>query len=118
MSSFELLKKERLSNPRDFVNLNRWGRRQATAHFTVMVAQNGLDIPRLGITASRKTGNSVIRNKVKRFLREFFRLHKASFPQGYDILIVTKKGAGSLDYRKVKEELGALVLDKRSCIFS
>ena len=113
MSSFSFLKKERLLNPRDFVNLNRLGRRQLTTHFAIVFAGNGLGISRLGITVSRKAGNSVIRNKVKRLIREFFRLHKACFPRGYDILIVARKGAGNLDYRKVKEELGAFFLDKK-----
>jgi ribonuclease P protein component len=112
MSSFSLSKKERLLNPRDYVKLIRVGRRDETAHFRIIFAQNGLGISRLGITVGRKTGNSVVRNKVKRFIREYFRLHKAYFPQGCDILIVAKQGVGDLDYWKVKEELGASILDK------
>jgi ribonuclease P protein component len=112
MSSFSFSKKERLLNPTDYVKLNRVGRREETAHFKIIFAQNGLGVSRLGITVSRKTGNSVARNKVKRFIREYFRLHKACFPQGYDILIAAKQGARHLDYWKVKEELGAFILGK------
>jgi ribonuclease P protein component len=112
MSSFSFSKKERLLNPRDYVKLNRVGRREETAHFKIIFARNGLGISRLGITVGRKTGNSVVRNKVKRLIREYFRLHKAYFPRGYDILIAAKYGARHLDYWKVKEELGAFILDK------
>jgi ribonuclease P protein component len=114
MSSFSFSKNERLLNPRDYVKLNRVGQREETAHFKIIFAENGLGISRLGITVGRKTGNSVVRNKVKRLIRECFRLHKAHFPQGYDILVAAKQGARHLDYWKVKEELGALILDKES----
>jgi ribonuclease P protein component len=112
MSSFSFLKTERLLSPRDYVKLNRVGRREQTAHFKIIFAENGLGIRRLGITVGRKAGNSVVRNRVKRLVREFFRLHKADFPQGCDILIAAKQGAHHLDYWKVKEELGAFILDK------
>ncbi len=100
-------------NRADFVNLNRLGKRIHTKHFTVIFMQNGLGITRLGITASKKTGNSVKRNRVKRLIREFFRLHKTYFPQGYDIVIASKKGASNLDFWKIKEELGDFILDKK-----
>jgi len=113
MSSFSFSKKKRLLNPIEYVKLNRVGRREDTAHFKIVFAPNGLGISRLGITVGRRTGNSVVRNKVKRLIREFYRLHKAGFPQGYDILIAAKQGARHLDYRRVKEELGAFIQDKK-----
>jgi ribonuclease P protein component len=114
MSSFSFSKKERLLNPGDFVKVNRSGRRKQAPHFTVVYAENGLGVSRLGITVSRKTGNAVARNKVKRLIREFFRLHKGDLPQGHDFLIAAKRGASRLDYREVEEELSDFVLDKRS----
>jgi ribonuclease P protein component len=107
MSSFSFSKKERLLNPGDFVKVNRSGRRKQAPHFTVVYAENALGFSRLGITVSRKTGNAVVRNKVKR-------LHKGDLPQGHDILIAAKRGASRLDYREVEEELSDFVLDKRS----
>jgi len=69
------------------------------------VARNGLGRSRLGITASRKVGGAVVRNRVKRLIREVFRLHKEIFPRGCDIVISAGKSAGDLDFRKVREEL-------------
>jgi ribonuclease P protein component len=113
MHSFSFSKEERLLNRKDFVNLNRLGEKHRTAHFTILLMQNGRGNTRLGITVTKKTGNAVTRNRVKRLIREFFRLHKTLFPQGYDIVIAAKKDAGDLDFWKIKEELGELVLDKK-----
>jgi len=113
MKSFPFPKKMRLLNRKDFVNLNRLGKRYHSAHFTVIFNENGLDISRLGITASKKTGNAVKRNRIKRYIREFYRLDKEQFPQGYDIAVVAKKGADGLIFRKIKKELGEIILDKK-----
>ena len=112
MVSFSFPKSERLLNRRDFVNLNKAGERHHSAHFTLIILRNRLGITRLGITASKKTGHAVKRNRAKRLIREYFRLHKHQFPQGYDMVIVAKKGASDLEYREVKEELGHLILAK------
>jgi ribonuclease P protein component len=67
----------------------------------------------LGIIVSKKTGNAVKRNKVKRLIREFFRLNKGYLPQGYDLIIVANKGAYGLNFWNLKEELGEIILDKK-----
>lgn len=113
MGSFSFSKNKRLLNRKDFVNLNRVGERYQTAHFTLLLTQNELGITRLGITVSKKIGNAVKRNKVKRLIREFFRLYKAHFPDGCDMVIVAKKGASDLNFWEIKEELGELILDKK-----
>jgi ribonuclease P protein component len=102
-------KSERVLNRKDFVNLNRFGQKLRTAHFTVFVAKNGLGRARLGITASRKVGGAVVRNRLKRLVREVFRLHKGFFPAGCDIVVSARKSPDDLDFRKVREELIELV---------
>ena len=109
MSPSAFSKSEKLLNRKDFVNLNRFGQKHRTAHFTVSIAKNGLARTRLGITASRKVGGAVIRNRVKRLVREVFRLHKGFFPEGCDISVSARKSADDLDFRKVREELIGLV---------
>lgn len=112
MTPFTFSKSERLLNRKDFVNLNKLGRRRHTPHFTVIFKESGLGTTRLGITVTKKAGNSAQRNRIKRLVREFYRLHKAHFPQGYDIVITAKKGAHGLNLWKTKEELGEIILDK------
>ena len=113
MAPFTFSKNERLLNRKDFVNLNQLGKRYQTAHFTVILKKSGPGITRLGITVSKKIGNSVKRNKTKRLIREFFRLHNTYFPQGYDIVIAAKKGACDLNPWEIKEELGEIILHKK-----
>ncbi len=79
----------------------------------MILKENGLGITRLGLTVSRKTGNAVKRNRVKRLIREFFRLNDTYFPQGYDIVIAAKKDASYLDLQKIKSELGEILINKK-----
>ncbi len=73
-----------------------------------------MGITRLGIIASKQTGNAVQRNRIKRRIREFFRLHKDEFPRQNDVLVIAKKDACTLDFRQVKEELGDFLTAQRS----
>jgi ribonuclease P protein component len=102
-------KSDRVLNRKDFVNLNRFGRKLRTEHFAVFVARNGLDRSRLGITASRKVGGAVVRNRFKRLVREVFRLDRRFFPAGCDIVVSARKRTDDLDFRKVREELLEIV---------
>jgi len=113
MQSFTFSKKERLLNRQDFVNQNRSGKRYHTRYFIIIFKKNELGITRWGVTVSKKTGNAVKRNRIKRLLREFFRLNKKHFPQGYDIVIVAKNDADSCDLHKIEEEIGKIMFDKK-----
>ena len=109
-------KRERLLNRKDFVNLNRLGNRYHTKHFLVIVKENKTGINRLGITVTKKIGNAVKRNRVKRLAREFFRLNKHHFSKGCDIVIIGKKNSFLLNYTDIKEELGEIILNEGSAL--
>jgi len=64
-----------------------------------------LNITRLGLVAGKRIGNAVTRNRVKRLVREFFRLNKSSFPESTDVILVAKPGAPLLDYWGVQKEI-------------
>ena len=85
------------------------GKRHHTRHFVVIIKQNGLGMTRLGVTVSKRAGNAVKRNRIKRLIREFFRLNYSKIPQGYDIVVTAKKDAGYLDLWKTKDELGEIL---------
>ena len=105
MNSFSFLKKERLLNRKDFVNLNRLGKRYHTAHFNIIFRENGLGITRLGITASKKIGNSVKRNGIKRFIREYFRLNRRFLPGRLDINIIARQSSGRKGAAAIRDDL-------------
>ncbi|MDR2443022.1 MAG: ribonuclease P protein component [Deltaproteobacteria bacterium] len=93
--------------------------------FTVVGRPNGLDINRLGVTVTKKSGPAVVRNRLKRVAREFFRLNRAQWPQGFDLLFIAKSGGylgqalvtaadsqrlGTLMARKVSSQVVSKVL--------
>jgi ribonuclease P protein component len=71
----------------------RKGRKCATDHFVVFVSEPVGDRSRLGITVSRKIGNAVRRNRVKRWLRETFRIRAVEFSVKTDMVILARKRA-------------------------
>ena len=117
MGLFSFRREERIVKKKDFISLKIYGRRYYTKNFSVIVRENGRDITRLGITASKKVGNSVRRNRMKRLIREFFRLNKHKIPKGYDVVITALKKNNESDIFKVQEELGKLLLNNDGPFF-
>ena len=108
---FFLKKYERLRRRKDFELAFRYGSRRHTKNFTIILRLNGLQFSRLGVTVGKKVGKAVERNRVKRCLREFFRLHKHKLPPGHDVVIVAKKDAATLAYHDVRDELAAVLFE-------
>ena len=106
---FFLKKYERLRHRKDFDLAFRNGSRRQTKNFTIILRANGLEFSRLGVTVGKKVGNAVKRNRVKRYLREFFRLHKHKLPPSHDVVIIAKREAATLAYQDVREELAAVL---------
>ncbi len=79
----------------------------------VIVKENEKGQNRLGITVSAKVGNAVVRNRIKRLLREFFRRHQGGSPGQQDIVIIAKNGAGELCSNKMAAELRGVFAQRK-----
>jgi ribonuclease P protein component len=107
MSSARFRPHERINDPATFKRAFERRKSVSDAHLIVYGLENGLDFPRLGISASkRKIRKACDRNRVKRMVREAFRLSKAELPPGIDLIIVPR-GPG-LTFRQAREGLPAL----------
>jgi ribonuclease P protein component len=85
------------------------GRKLHTDNFLVFVLPQSEPGPaRVGVTASRKLGGAVRRNRVKRLVREAFRRHKLLFPAGLDVVFIAKKNAVEVEYDQVVREIEKL----------
>ena len=110
MSTFAFRKAERLLKRSDFLKASREARQRVeTRNFLVLLRPNHLSRARLGVTVTKKIGNAVIRNRIKRQVKEFYRLHKHYLPQGHDLVVIARRGADSLDHRQVWDQLMVLI---------
>ena len=84
---------------------SRRARRFHTDHFVVLYTRGAGSTTRTGITVSRRVGNAVIRNRVKRYVREFVRVRMVSLDEPYDLVFIAKPGAGQCEHRQIEGEL-------------
>lgn len=104
-----LRRSARLRDARDFQRVNRTGVRRATAHLVAVIAPAPKELgPRLGLAVSRRVGNAVARNRVKRRVREWFRRQCNALPPATDWVVIARPGAARLDARATARELTEL----------
>ena len=92
----------RICRSKEYRQLFSRGRRFETAHFFIYFLPSDLQRARLGLTVSRKAGNAVARNSIKRAVREVFRKHRPNAP--LDILVSAKRNASMATHQEVETE--------------
>ncbi len=105
-------KTERIRKRKEYLNIYRGGERVHSNSFTVILSHNPWGDKRIGVAVNKRIGNATKRNRIKRLLREFFRLNKDMLPDSKDMVIIAKKDASSLKYREVCRELECLLTKK------
>jgi ribonuclease P protein component len=105
--SQRLLKTDRILKREEFLRVYEEGRKVHARYFTAFILPNDVDKPRLGITVTRKTGNSVERNRARRLVREAFRKTRWIAPIGVDIVINAKRLLVDAKSREVEREFVA-----------
>ena len=96
---------ESLKKNSDFKNVYTHGKSFANKYLVMYVLENDLGINRIGISVSKKVGNSVVRHRVTRLIRESYRLHEDIFNSGLDIVVVVRGNAKEIDYHKMESAL-------------
>ena len=91
-----------LNKNRDFVRIYARGKSYVHPHLVLYVARNRLGRPRVGLTATKKVGGAVTRNRVRRRLREIYRLHQGELRTGYDIVVVARVKAAFANYHQLE----------------
>lgn len=93
----------------DFQIVYNYGKKSYGKFSLIFFKGNNLEVNRCGFVVSKKTGNAVCRNRLKRLFREYYRLNDYQLNQGYDIIFVAKRTAGenfkTLKYEEMKKDL-------------
>lgn len=97
---------ERMRSSADFLRVKKGGGRIRAPHFGINFADNQLPHHRLGMVVQKRFWDAVTRNRIKRRLREWFRLNKGLIPlPGQDIVVIARPGAEGLSLNEVTREL-------------
>jgi ribonuclease P protein component len=94
---------ESIRKKSDFASLYRDGSRFRGRYFSLVFRRNGLGYSRLAVVVSRKVGSAVIRNRVKRRLRELFRRNKRLLKEPTDLIVIARPESGGAPWPEIQE---------------
>jgi len=95
----------RLVRKSEFDAVYSTGQRRSNAHFTVFVRANELPLSRFGFSIKKELGDAVVRNHMRRRLREMVRCHREEIPPGWDIVIHPKRSIAKEPFAALAAEL-------------
>ncbi len=112
-------KKQRIKKNIEFQNTFKKGKSFANRQFVIYSLDNDSDYFRIGISVSKKVGNAVVRNRIKRYIRQTFLELSDSVLQNKDYIIIARNPAASLDFHETKKSIEhvlkiAKLLNKKS----
>ena len=96
---------ESLKKNRDFQNVYNNGKSYANKYLVMYVLENNLNKNRIGISVSKKVGNSVIRHHITRLVRESYRLQEDVFNSSLDIVVIARGTAREVGYKEIESAL-------------
>ena len=93
----------------EFKNVYKNGKSYENKYLVMYVVKSGREENRLGISVSKKVGNSVVRHRIARLLRESFRLNNEKFHSGWDIAVIARAAAKGKSYHDIESAFVHLV---------
>ena len=96
---------ESLKKNRDFQYVYKNGKSYANKYLVMYIVENNQSINRLGISVSKKVGNSVVRHHITRLIRESYRLHENIFNSGLDIVVIARNSAAEISYHEIESAI-------------
>lgn len=96
---------ESLKKNKDFQNVYRKGKSQANKFLVMYLRKNDSEKNRLGISVSKKVGNSVVRHHLTRLIRESYRLNEDKFQRGYDFVVIARPQAKGCSFHEIESAL-------------
>jgi len=110
---FRFSRREKVTRSEDFRRAMKSGRRLSSKNFVCYLFRKRDADHRLGIIVKKEVGPATYRNRIKRYCREFFRLHKHTIHGSFDIILFVKKGCAIRRYQEAEKELGRLLTPGR-----
>ncbi|MDO5028170.1 MAG: ribonuclease P protein component [Bacillota bacterium] len=86
----------------DFKKAYSKGKSYGNRNLVLYVRKNNLAYTRVGFTVSKKVGTAVVRNKIKRRLREIFREYEDSIKEGYDLIFIVKRNVPDISFQQLR----------------
>lgn len=96
---------ESLRNTKEFHRVYKRGKSVVNRFVVMYWLPNKLGVNRIGISVSKKVGNAVTRNRVKRLIREVYRVNGEGIRQGYDIVFVARVRTNQATYQDIKRAM-------------
>ena len=96
---------ESLKKNRDFQFIYRNGKSHGNKYLVMYVLPCGTDKNRIGISVSKKVGNSVVRHHLTRLIRESYRLNEKKFVGGLDMIVIARPGAKERNFFEIERAL-------------
>lgn len=90
---------------KEFVRVYQNGNSKANRYLIMYVMKNDLDHNKIGISVSKKVGNSVVRHRIKRLVKESYRLNSNLIGSGYDIAVIARNTAKDRSYKEIESAL-------------
>lgn len=95
----------RIRKNREYKRVYKYGKNYWNKHLILYIMKNNLEVSRVGFTVTKKIGNAVTRNKIRRQMKEIYRLNYENVKSGYDLVFIPKKNVVNMPYSKLENSM-------------